>query len=163
MIAAVLTMSATPAFAHDELLGTTPAQDAVVETAPTELELTFSGVLIDEPGATEIVVLGPSCEDLTSADPELDGTRVRQAIEAAPDGAITVQWRVVSSDGHPISGEYAFTVGETGADDTCGPAEAADDADAAPDGMVLAIAALALGAVGAATVTIALRRARRRD
>jgi copper resistance protein C len=40
----------------------------------------------------------------------VDGTTVTQALTGEATGAIGVVWRVVSSDGHPVSGEYSFTV-----------------------------------------------------
>ena len=33
-----------------------------------------------------------------------------QALSGAASGLVTVLWKVVSSDGHPISGEFAFSV-----------------------------------------------------
>ena len=32
-----------------------------------------------------------------------------QPLEGTASGVITVLWKVVSSDGHPISGEFSFT------------------------------------------------------
>ena len=105
---------ASPAAAHDELIGADPAPDAVVDVLPDELTLTFSGVLIDEPGATELSVLDTDGVELVAGSPELDGTRVTQALTGDADGQVHVLWRVVSSDGHPISGEFTFSIGEAG-------------------------------------------------
>ncbi|MFT3798752.1 copper resistance CopC family protein [Microbacterium sp.] len=124
VLAGILSLAAMPAWAHDELLGADPADGAHLDALPAEIALTFSGVLLDEPGATDIVVTDAAGTDLTDGDPVLDGTRVRQALQGAGSGPVTVLWRVVSSDGHPISGQYAFTVGEGGA--TFTPAPGAD-------------------------------------
>lgn len=112
-ILATTLLAAVPASAHDELVGASPAAGAQIDALPDELVLTFSGVLMDESGATEVVVTDAAGTDLTAGDPALSGTRLRQPLAARTDaGTVTVTWRVVSSDGHPVSGQYTFTVGD---------------------------------------------------
>jgi len=122
LLGALLVVVASPAWAHDELIGSDPAQDAVIDTLPEQIELTFSGILLNDEGATEMVVRDATGIDLTAGDPELDGVHVIQPLSGEASGVITVQWRVVSSDGHPISDEFTFTVG-TG-DGEPGPTQA---------------------------------------
>lgn len=110
LIAASLFLTAAPASAHDELTGSDPATDAVLDAAPTRLVLTFSGELLADDGATEVQVTDASGASLTAGDPEVDANVVTQPLSGQGAGAIRVLWKVVSSDGHPISGEYAFTV-----------------------------------------------------
>ena len=106
-----LTLVASPAFAHDELVGSSPAAGSEVDALPAEITLTFSGVLIDGAGTTQIVVTDASGADITGGDPVLDGTKVTQPLAAsAAPGLVTVVWRVVSSDGHPVSDQFTFTV-----------------------------------------------------
>lgn len=112
-IAVVLAFAApAPAFAHDELLSQTPADGATLAELPAELELTFSAEPLAQEGGTAVVVTDASGADLTDGEPVVDGTIVRQALttDASIQGDITIQWRVVSSDGHPISGLSGFTV-----------------------------------------------------
>ena len=45
-----------------------------------------------------------------TAIPLVEGTVVTQPLSGAASGLVTVLWKVVSSDGHPISGEFGFTV-----------------------------------------------------
>jgi len=120
---------ASPAFAHDELLSTDPAAGAVLETMPETLTLTFSGVLLSGDGTTDVVVTDANGTDLTAGQPVLDGVRVTQPVGGAASGTITVAWRVVSSDGHPISGEFAFTVGDASTPATPAPAPGGDGGD----------------------------------
>jgi hypothetical protein len=101
---------AAPANAHDELVSTDPAADAAVDALPAQLTLTFSGELATDAGATELAVTDAAGASLADGDPVVEGTTVTQALTGAASGAITVLWKVVSSDGHPISGQYAFTV-----------------------------------------------------
>ena len=111
-----IVFAGAPAWAHDELIGSSPAAGSEVDALPTEITLTFSGVLLDEAGATQIVVTDASGADITGGDPVLDGTKVTQPLAATPaPGVVTVVWRVVSSDGHPVSDQFTFTVGAGGA------------------------------------------------
>lgn len=101
---------ASPAHAHDELVSTDPAADSSVAALPAQLTLTFSGELATDPGATELAVTDASGASLADGDPVVSGTVVTQPLTGAASGTVTVLWKVVSSDGHPISGDYAFTV-----------------------------------------------------
>lgn len=99
------------ASAHDSLLASSPEADGTVDTLPSELTLTFSAKLIDGVGATEVVVTDPSGESVADGAATVDGAIVTQPLAAeAPAGAYHVIWKVVSSDGHPTSGEFDFTV-----------------------------------------------------
>ncbi|MGZ8804730.1 MAG: copper resistance CopC family protein [Microbacterium sp.] len=101
---------ATPASAHDELTSSDPAADAALEALPAQLTLTFSGELTAEPGATQLQVTDAGDTTLADGDPVVEGTTVTQPLTGAASGVVTVLWKVVSSDGHPISGEFGFTV-----------------------------------------------------
>ena len=103
-------LAAAPASAHDELVSTDPAAGSTVEALHAQLTLTFSGELVTDAGATELQVTDAGGTSLGDGDPEVEGTSVTQALTGAASGPITVLWKVVSSDGHPISGQYAFTV-----------------------------------------------------
>ncbi|WP_158231535.1 copper resistance CopC family protein [Microbacterium sediminis] len=104
--------AASPAAAHDTLVSSDPAADSTVETLPTELTLAFSAELIDAgDNGTVVEVLSPSQTDVTAGPAAVDGAIVTVPLgEAAEAGAYTVNWRVVSSDGHPTDGTFAFTV-----------------------------------------------------
>ncbi len=79
--------------------------NAEVGTLPAQITMTFSGVLMDEPGATQVVVTDAAGASLTDGDPTLDGTHLTQGLAGNASGPVTVTWRVVSSDGHPVSGQ----------------------------------------------------------
>lgn len=99
------------ASAHDSLLASSPEADSTVDVLPAELTLTFSAKLIDGEGATEIVVTDPEGDSVIDGAPTLNGAVVTQPlVSEAPAGAYHVVWKVVSSDGHPTSGEFDFTV-----------------------------------------------------
>ena len=99
------------ASAHDSLIASTPEADGTVDTLPDQLTLTFSAKLIDGTGATEVVVTDPAGATVTDGAATVDGAIVTQPlVAAAPAGAYHVIWKVVSSDGHPTSGEFDFVV-----------------------------------------------------
>lgn len=115
--AAVATIAAlavaAPASAHDELVSSSPAADAQLTTAPTELSLTFSNDLLslDENSGTAMTVVDQAGEDWVDGEPVIQADNVTVPLaEGMPDGAYTVTWQVVSSDGHPTSGEYSFSL-----------------------------------------------------
>lgn len=129
------------ASAHDSLLASSPEADGTVETLPTELTLTFSAKIIDGDGATEVVVTDASGASVTDGAATVDGAIVTQPLTGqGPAGEYHVIWKVVSSDGHPTSGEFDFAVSTaTEAVATAAPTPAPDTAEptaaatAAPD------------------------------
>ena len=129
---AALALATTIAFApaasaHDELTGTTPKNGATVTSAPSSLELTFA----EKPLAVgnQISVKAPD-GSTSKATPKVDGSTVSAPFAGHGDGAYTVTWRVVSSDGHPISGSYAFTL-KGGTASTAAPSSAASSSGGA--------------------------------
>jgi methionine-rich copper-binding protein CopC len=124
---------AAPASAHDTIVSSTPAADSQLTTAPTEVVLTFSNNLIslDENSGTAMTVADESGEDWVAGEPTITADSVTVPLaEGMPNGAYTVTWQVVSSDGHPTSGEYSFSVAAPEASAT--PSATATES-AAPD------------------------------
>lgn len=112
LLAALLTLAAPlSASAHDSLLSSSPAADTTVATLPAELTLTFSAGLVDGQGATEVVVTDAAGSSVTDGPATVDGATVTQPLVSEADaGVYHVIWKVVSSDGHPTSEEFFFTV-----------------------------------------------------
>lgn len=104
-------LGAGAAQAHNTLRSTDPADGSTVTVVPAALTLTF-----DQPATaigTEIVVLAPDGRTVSVGEPVLVDANVSQAIEGElPAGTYSVQWRVTSADGHPLSGELTFTAAE---------------------------------------------------
>lgn len=102
---------AAPAAAHDELVESDPVAGASLDSVPAEITLTYSAEILAEDGATEIVVTDGAGAEVQDGSPQVEGTVVTQPLLAdAAGGDFVVLWKVVSSDGHPISGELDFTV-----------------------------------------------------
>ena len=100
--------AAPAALAHDELVSATPADGSVLEEAPAELELVFSSALMDI--GNKVIVADSTGTDVVESEPVLNRETLVQALPALENGDYQVNWRAVSSDGHPITGTFSFTV-----------------------------------------------------
>lgn len=119
---------AAPASAHAALRGTDPGDGSVVEQAPRHVTLTFTesvGLLDDS-----FRIFGPDQRRVRTGEAEHAEGRPETARVGLPgklaQGTYTVAWRVVSSDSHPVSGAFTFSVGKRTATSTqidTGPAE----------------------------------------
>lgn len=98
------------ASAHTALVSSNPAKDANVTKPPAAIVLTFSENI--NPAFATVVVNSSDGRDWVSGSPQVDGPRLTAAV--APDrpetGVYTVGYRVVSTDGHPVTGSYTFTL-----------------------------------------------------
>ncbi len=98
---------ATPAAAHTELVESTPQDGQQLDAPPTEIVLRFSEELLAD---TVTVTLTDSSGALFRVAPMLDETTLTAPW---PDGlagdAYTINYRVVSLDGHPVTGSVAFS------------------------------------------------------
>jgi len=110
ILAGALLLVAGSAAAHSLLLESSPAAGSVVVASPRELSLRFNNRiekklstirLRDEQGAarpaTVLVAEGPA-------------DRLKATVDALPAGAWRVEWRVLSTDGHVVSGSFSFRV-----------------------------------------------------
>lgn len=101
---------ATPARAHAVLVSSSPVPDVVLSNAPTEVVLTFSESVRQVPG--KIRVLAPNGSRVDRGEPTFDGAVVRIPVDpTGPKGTYLVSYRVISADGHPVSGGYTYSVG----------------------------------------------------
>ncbi|MFJ3098444.1 copper resistance CopC family protein [Streptomyces hydrogenans] len=108
-VGGLLAVSAPPAAAHTELNGSDPANDAVLDAVPRTVTLTFSDPMSQ--AYAQLAVTGPDGAALGDGAPAVAGREVALSLkEARTAGRYTVGYRVVSADGHPVSGTSAFTV-----------------------------------------------------
>jgi methionine-rich copper-binding protein CopC len=106
-VVTVLWLTAVPAAAHAALASSTPAEDAGLDTAPAEIKLTFTENL--EETFFALTVMGPGEKNWARGEPRAHGADLSVAFDqAAPAGQYTVNYRVVSADGHPVTGQYRF-------------------------------------------------------
>ena len=100
--------AALPASAHAELESTNPADGSSLTAPPAEVTLTFGETLVPE---TVNVAISNEMGPLQGIAPTTEGSTVTVPWPAeVGEGAYTVAYRVVSEDGHPVEGTFAFTV-----------------------------------------------------
>ncbi|WNI26121.1 copper resistance protein CopC [Streptomyces sp. ITFR-16] len=105
----ILAVGAPVAAAHTDLDSSTPVAKASLAGVPESVTLTFSDPM-DQKYA-KVAVTGPDKQSVGRGTPRVDGKRVMIALDPqAPAGEYSVGYRVVSADGHPVSGSYTFTV-----------------------------------------------------
>jgi methionine-rich copper-binding protein CopC len=102
----IAAMVAPAVLAHAQLLSSDPANGANLATTDA-VSLTFNEDI--NPDFVQIVAEGPQ-GDVADGDPVVAGPVVTQPIAPTASGAHTVTYRVVSADGHPVSGSVTFTL-----------------------------------------------------
>lgn len=105
---------AQPAMAHSVLVSSDPAKDSSIATAPAAVTLVFNEPL--DRGFTELTVLGPDgSSHWEGGTPVVTGEKLSAPLRAlGAAGVYTVKYRVVSADGHPVSGSVPFTLTTVG-------------------------------------------------
>jgi methionine-rich copper-binding protein CopC len=155
-VAACLVLTAQlPADAHASLVSTDPTDGSQVETAPKTVELTFSQDL----DTGFVAVMAPDGTKVGTSEPRLSGARMSADLaESHQSGMYTVAYRVVSVDGHPVTGQFSFTA-TSGHQAT--PQEASSEESFVDRHSTLLIVGLALAMVAIALMLAPLSRRRR--
>ncbi|GAA2007678.1 copper resistance CopC family protein [Brevibacterium samyangense] len=128
----------SPAQAHDQLLTSNPEDGAELQAQPQWIELAFSGNLEEVGSEIQVTHVGED-RDYSAGEIAVEGRTLTSALpEGIPAGEYTVTWRVVSEDGHPISGTFGFTLlddGSTGGSASGTPAAEETEGTASEDGL----------------------------
>ena len=111
----ILSIAGTPTVhAHSYLVSSSPKNGSTVSALPTQVALTFNENLLVVKGKK------PNAISITHRT----GVPIRQGVVSVTKnvltvpiassqkihGSITVSYRVVSADGHPVNGNFSFTV-----------------------------------------------------
>ena len=117
LVLAIASFFAFPvaAFAHGEMVQATPAVDSNVLTAPTEVSIEFDGKLqiIGNTNVNSIEVTDNQGQVISSPTSVVEGNKISTKLQLTDiTGLVSVHFRIVSEDGHPVEGDYSFTVGE---------------------------------------------------
>ncbi|MDR7278412.1 copper resistance CopC family protein [Catenuloplanes atrovinosus] len=99
---------ASPALAHNSFTGSSPEDRATVDTAPKEIELRFLDAV--EEDSTTITITGPGGASSLSGTPRFDGKKVFAPFKPGPAGDYKVTYEIPSDDGHPVTGDFTFTL-----------------------------------------------------
>ncbi|MBZ7395846.1 CopC domain-containing protein YobA [Klebsiella grimontii] len=105
-------LTSAGAFAHAHLQQPLPAAGSEVDASPQALTLSFSeGIETQFSGVT---LAGPQQKAIPLGKPvRSDNNKAQLTVpveQALTPGAYTVDWHVVSVDGHKTKGQYTFTV-----------------------------------------------------
>ncbi|MFY1633753.1 copper resistance CopC/CopD family protein [Solwaraspora sp. WMMB335] len=103
-------LPAAPASAHAVLVSTSPVLDSVLPNAPAEVVLTFSESVREVPD--RVRVIAPDGQRVDQGEPVFDGAVVIITVDQQSSrGTYLVSYRVISADGHPVSGGFTYSVG----------------------------------------------------
>ena len=110
-------LAAAQAFAHPELVQTTPAASSTT-AAPSRIELRFSERLVAAFSGAELLMVDmpgmkmdkPSKEATTTSVGPDGKTLTLIPAKPLPPGAYRVDYRVVAADTHRVTGSFTFLV-----------------------------------------------------
>jgi copper transport protein len=126
ILVGVLALGTTAASAHATLESSTPADGQSVPTSPSELRITFSEAVTTISGG--LSVLNADGKTVDTGNSEIVGGRtlVAPISETLSDGTYVATYRVLSADGHPVSGSILFGVGNGALDRSAQPSSSGD-------------------------------------
>ncbi len=155
-------LAATPAAAHASLVSSSPPDGAAVATPPTEVELVFD----EDVGKPSIItVTGPDGIQVVDGPIQIQKASAIQPLQTLTAvGLYKIAYRVVSADGHPVSGQLTFTYAPPGSHVARSDQAASKPATGAAGGHGAHLVALGVLVFAAVTASvIALRKDRRYD
>jgi methionine-rich copper-binding protein CopC len=108
-----LLLGSAPAFAHTRLQSSDPSDGASLATPPERVSLTFNEAV--QPGFSTLTVIGAEGTEYQTGEVSADGDTVSIAVlPLGPAGRYEIGYRVMSEDGHPVTGSVAFTLTSPG-------------------------------------------------
>lgn len=157
VVAAVL-LPGAPAWAHNQLEGSSPAAGATLRTAPSTVTLRFTQQL--DPQFTTIAVSDATRQRVRTSPSVVDGNSGSVTVDAAMgNGVYTVAFRTVSVDGHTVQGSYSFTLADPAKPAAAVAAAVAPPAnDGIPGGVLIGLAAVGMLLAGSAAYLYWRRR-----
>jgi methionine-rich copper-binding protein CopC len=167
LTALFLALLSSPANAHDLLIDMTPAAGEVITTSNFEATLTFNNDLLSVDGeqnaGLETKLSGT--DEWVSHAVVVAGPTLTAQIELTESGTYDIRWKVVSSDGHGITGESSIVLELPVPVETPEPAvviaPAVEPEPEIPSGFYFGLAMVALGAVFAPIGLMMRRRAKK--
>ena len=103
----------SPAGAHADLVATDPAEGAVLDAPPEQITFEFTETVTRVPDGVQVFDAGGGpIASSSSASGAVLKVSLDQEIGS---GTVVIVWRVISEDGHPVSGSLSFSVGSASA------------------------------------------------
>ncbi len=111
VLATLLGVSPASVLAHNSLVSSDPADGATLSVAPTQMVWTFDKpVPLDTLTVTLINAFGARSELGGSVHGAAGDTEVVTPLPVLAPGAVSVRWRLVGPDGHPVTGRVDVTI-----------------------------------------------------
>ena len=107
-------LNTQPVNAHTKLISASPAAGSTAENWPTQIILEFDEELqnLGPEKANFLVVNNAVGDQVSETDEVIDGNKLIVTLSSNEvKGPVLVFYHVVSTDGHPVEGEYKFTYG----------------------------------------------------
>lgn len=166
----------SPAFAHDQLVDIQPAAGESIPSGQVSLTLSFGDELLTIPGGNNAELLAKldGSETWIAAEVTLNQNKLGAVLQLTESGSYKIKWKVVSSDGHPITGESTLeveastvAVPETAAPEpfplTTAPSSSPGDSNSPTGLFYLGLTMVVLGAVFAPIGLVMRRRSTRKS
>ena len=161
---AATALSVAPASAHATLQSSNPAENAALDAAPDEVTLIFNQNV--QQNFAVVTVVGADQRQWGASEPVVDGDTVSLDLDGlGAAGEYTIGYRVVSADGHPITGSIPFQLTQSSPAAATPPATNLDFTNRAEpedtedsSGFPIWIIAVVVIAVAAPGVLFALRK-----
>ncbi|MGH3433645.1 MAG: copper resistance CopC family protein, partial [Thermocrispum sp.] len=108
-VLAVWVVSAPAAFAHDDVVGTSPGNGAELTAAPAEVRVRFADE--SRPRSGEASITGPDGASVAAGPARVRGNQLVVPMQdTATPGRYSVEFSAVATDGHPVTGTLSFTL-----------------------------------------------------
>ena len=100
----------TPASAHTEIDHTSPSANSSVEAGTQTISVVFTDKILNLANSSEVVITDANGDEVATSCLEVKKTSLNIEAFLGAAGDYKVVWRTVAEDGHPISGDFGFTV-----------------------------------------------------
>lgn len=114
-ITCLLLLPLASASAHGDVAATSPVQDETLIEMPKQVSIEFDGQLqtLGDSVINLITVTDSTGQVISDASSLVEGSKLSTNILLLDSrGLMSVHYRIVSEDGHPVEGDYSFTVGQ---------------------------------------------------
>ena len=111
------TLSIAPSHSHSALVTSVPKADAILTMAPRSITLTFNEDILELKGKqiSSVSLATVAGRKVALTKPQISANKLTARISSPTlnSGKYQVSYRVVSADGHVITGGYRFTLALT--------------------------------------------------
>ncbi|MFM8620970.1 MAG: copper resistance protein CopC [Candidatus Nanopelagicaceae bacterium] len=112
LVTGLLLIAAPVANAHTALVSSNPKSNAMLKASPKYISITFNEELIEIAGkpVSKISLFNAKGKEIKLPNAQIVHKDIVVAVSKLPPSKYKVVYRVVSADGHPVSGSFYFWV-----------------------------------------------------